>query len=194
MTALKWTNYFDAFADPYVTADVTQQYYKTNFHHRAQWADPALKNLFIPSSKTANSTNSTAAPTHTSSPIQTTPPAPSSNHAGAIAGGAVGAVAFLALLALLAWYIHHQKVKKSTAAAQAHAEAARKAHLPSTAFEKSELPSLPPKDGGPGAEMPAGGAYPLPGGLQDGSRQEFPGETEGGHGNEHGGRVGLHEM
>lgn len=187
MTALKWTSDWDAFADPYIAADVIQQYYKTNSHYPAQWADPALKELFVPSTKTANTTNSTATPTHTSSP---TPIPASSNHTGAIAGGAVGGSAFFALLALLAWYIHHQKAKKRTAAAKAE----RKAQAPLTVFEKSELPSPPPKYGGLGAEMQAGGAHPFPGGLQDGSRQDLPAGMEGGHGNEHSGRAGLHEM
>ncbi|KAL8632441.1 hypothetical protein Q9189_001816 [Teloschistes chrysophthalmus] len=105
LTAMKWSDRYDANAAPYTTPRVVKDWYQKNGTSSAQWDDTRVREFFRVSAGSSTSTNNT-------SPKPT--PRPHRTPAGAIAGGVVGGLALLSILiALLYWFLLRRRRRQA---------------------------------------------------------------------------------
>lgn len=114
MTALQWTDKYDAAAIAYVQSDQVQTYYSKGSNYPSSWNDPLLEAIFTNSrnDSTTNRNASTTAPTTEAEINQ----AAQQNSAGLIAGGVLGGIFGLAVFFFVAWLCFKRRDKKKTAA------------------------------------------------------------------------------
>ena len=113
LTAMQWSDSYDANAEPYQTPDVVKAWYRENGTSPVKWDDPALEGFFQKASVTGP--GSSAGPT-SETPSPTPSKAASSNshpsHTGAIAGGVVGGIAAVCVLAGLIFWLLRRKRRR----------------------------------------------------------------------------------
>ncbi|KAI9774109.1 MAG: hypothetical protein M1840_005202 [Geoglossum simile] len=98
MTAMKWTDGFNASAAPYTPPDAITAHYRQNGQYPLKWTNPALKDVFLPPT--------TSRPTPRPSP----PPKPHKSSTGRIVGGTIGGVGLAGLVAFGLWaHFRHAK-------------------------------------------------------------------------------------
>ena len=100
MTALRWSDSYDATAAEYESPDVVKQYYSSNYT-TPKWSNPTLAAVF--GAQTSLSTEPTASaggPSTSSRPSSSASLSVSGPNVGAIAGGVVGGVVLVAAIAI----------------------------------------------------------------------------------------------
>ena len=147
LTAMQWSDSYDANAEPYKTPDVVKAWYRENGTSPATWDDPALEGFFQKSSATnPGSSAGTASQTPSPTPSETASSnshGSHSSHAGAIAGGVVGGVAALCLLAgLIFWLLRLKRRRDGHRLGYARPKEQPRGELPVTASssEKNRVP------------------------------------------------------
>jgi hypothetical protein len=105
MTALQWTDQYDAAAMPYVQSDQVKMYYSKGFRYPSSWDDSFLEAIF---------TNSTNASTITPKIRAQINQAAHRNSAGRIVGGVLGGLAGLAVFLFAAWLCYKRRYKRKT--------------------------------------------------------------------------------
>jgi hypothetical protein len=120
MTALNWTDTYDAKADPYERGGLVDDFYTTNPRFPATWGDPELLSIFGANvSSNASLTSGPGSATNTSGTSSATNSGSSdsshSSNLGDMIGGAVGGVAALAILiGIIFWLIQRRKHSRQT--------------------------------------------------------------------------------
>ncbi|KAI9748444.1 MAG: hypothetical protein M4579_007219 [Chaenotheca gracillima] len=110
LTALEWSDKYDANADGYQSPDIVKNWYASGKQSTVQWASDEVRALFNHStgSQGAKPSSTPAAPTPAA-------PAPTGSHhtnSGAIAGGVVGGVILLLCIGALIWLLQRQRRRK----------------------------------------------------------------------------------
>ena len=151
MTDLKWTNYYNATAAPYIAPSAVAAHYAAGSTYPSTWSDEDVKSLFL--NPTSNASTPTPTPTQPSSTSRSEPTQPSSSpsrqvgaprlgtskrnsHTAATVGGAVGGVAAVALLGLAIYLLTRRQAN-----GRSHKRKGRK--LPQT-YENRELSEVGP--------------------------------------------------
>lgn len=148
LTAMKWSDSYDANAEPYQTPDVVKAWYRENGSSPAKWDDPALQGFFQKSSATnpgssAGTTSETPSPT----PSESASSKPHSSHVGAIAGGVVGGVAAVCLLAgLIFWLLRLKQRRGSNRLGYEPPKEQSRGELPVANSEKNRIPQELPEN------------------------------------------------
>ncbi|KAI4272136.1 MAG: hypothetical protein LQ337_005505 [Flavoplaca oasis] len=101
LTNLRWSDRYNADAEPYETPAVVKAWYAANGPSTRTWDSPVVQRLF-----SRNIGSSGAVGTASSS---TSSEEPNSSTTGAIVGGVVGGTAALCLVAGLAWWLRRRK-------------------------------------------------------------------------------------
>ncbi|KAL8670706.1 MAG: hypothetical protein Q9168_004776 [Polycauliona sp. 1 TL-2023] len=136
LTVMRWSDRYDAHAEPYETPAVVKAWYAANGPSAGTWDSPAVQRLF---------SQSRDAGTSSSSP-QESDGQPGSSPAGAIVGGVVGSVAALCLVAGLVWWFRRRK-RKARDDEIGDSKPEQQAHLDNlkpelSAEEKAYLPEI----------------------------------------------------
>lgn len=108
LTAMQWTNYFNATAAPYLAPSVVAAYYAAGSRYPSAWSSNDLENLF--SKPTLNSSTS-------NTPIPGSPPfkTPSGkNHTASAVGGAIGGTSAVVLAGLALYFLAHKRKNART--------------------------------------------------------------------------------
>ncbi|KAF2141130.1 uncharacterized protein K452DRAFT_288500 [Aplosporella prunicola CBS 121167] len=103
MTALEWSDGYDADAADYESPQVVKDWYADEENAEPDWSSDTVKTLFSRTSASASVSSTVSASPSTSTS------ASSKSHAGAIAGGVVGAVAALVLIGFLLFWCRHRR-------------------------------------------------------------------------------------
>lgn len=101
LTALQWTNYFNAAAAPYVAPSAVAAHYAAGSRYPSTWSSKDLEDLFM--LPTSNSSTPFE-------PSASTSPHPSNT--AAVVGGAVGGVAAVALVSLALYLLARKRANE----------------------------------------------------------------------------------
>ena len=124
LTALQWTNYFNATAAPYVAPSAVLAHYAAGSRYPSTWSSKDVENLFL--MPTSKSTTPFATPTSTSTsnsstlfePSASTSPRPGNpnrpNRTAAMVGGAVGGIAAVALVGLALYLLARNRANQTS--------------------------------------------------------------------------------
>ena len=141
MTAMQWSDGYDANAQPYQTPDVVKAWYRENGSSPENWNSPVVQGFF----EKASTTNpGSSAGTVSESPSNSTAATSysSTSHTGAIAGGVVGGVAAIALIAgLVFWLLRRKRRQNGSQLGYAAPEQQKRTELQNT--EKRNPQELP---------------------------------------------------
>ena len=110
LTAMQWSDRYNAGAEAYETPAVVKAWYAANGPSTRTWDSPAVKKLFLQDQDTPGLEQ-----TGTSSPE---PDDSASSSTGAIVGGVIGGLAALCLLIGLVWWLRRRKGRASDATTQ----------------------------------------------------------------------------
>ncbi|KAL8652408.1 MAG: hypothetical protein Q9226_004283 [Calogaya cf. arnoldii] len=110
LTAMQWSDRYNADAEPYETPAVVKAWYAANEPSTRTWNSPAVRKLFLQDQDTPGSGQPS-----TSSPA---PAKSGSSSTGAIVGGVIGGLAALCLLIGLVWWLRRRKGRASDGIAQ----------------------------------------------------------------------------
>ena len=115
LTALQWTNYYNASAAPYTAPTAVATHYAAGSRYPSAWSSDGLKHLFVkPETKATTPVEPSAADSPQPSPPQPSPPQPSPPQPGersttdsgaAVIGGAIGGTAGLLIVGLLLYLL-----------------------------------------------------------------------------------------
>lgn len=106
MTALQWTNYYNATAEPYLAPSAVAVQYAAGSRYPSTWSGNDLEDLFLkPTSKPSAQTQ----PSASASPQQEMPHR--RDHTKPVAGGAIGDVAAVALVGLVLYLFVRRRAK-----------------------------------------------------------------------------------
>ena len=106
LTAMQWSDQYNADAEPYESSAVVKAWYAANGMSPATWDSPAVQRLFGDTSSTEDADTSASQKS-------------GSHHTRAIAGGVAGGIAALLLLAGLSiWWLRRRKSKATDNALQ----------------------------------------------------------------------------
>ena len=112
LTALQWTNYFNATAAPYTAPGPVAAHYTAGSRYPSTWSSSELKSLFVEStSNSSTPTQPSASALLTQSSASALPhygTVNTTNHRAVVIGGAVGGVAAVAIVGL-ALYVFARK-------------------------------------------------------------------------------------
>ena len=106
LTAMQWTNYYNATAAPYLAPSVVTAYYAAGSKYPSAWSSNDLEDLFSQPTQNSSTSNSST----TSSPPFKTPHA--KDHTASAVGGAVGGTTVVILVGL-ALYLLVRKRKNA---------------------------------------------------------------------------------
>ncbi|KAL8969878.1 MAG: hypothetical protein Q9183_001787 [Haloplaca sp. 2 TL-2023] len=102
LTAMQWSDRYDANAEPYVTPQIIKDWYEANGTSPQAWDDPAVRRLF--QIRTRDNTNDNGKSSNS------TTSGSGSSSIGAIVGGVLGGVVAVGLIcALLFWFFRWRK-------------------------------------------------------------------------------------
>ena len=153
LTAMQWSDSYDANAGPYQTPDVVKAWYRENGTSPAKWDDPALESFFQKSSTTnpgssAGTTSQTPTPTPSGATSSTSHGSQShGSQAGPIAGGVVGGVAAICLLAgLIFWLLRRKRIRDGDRLGYAVPKKQSRQELSGTTSEKNRVPQELPEN------------------------------------------------
>ena len=109
LTALQWTNYFNAAAAPYVAPSAVAAHYAAGSRYPSTWSSKDLEDLFM--LPTSNS-STPFKPSASTSPQLSNPNRV--NHTAAVVGGAVGGVAAVALVSLALYLLARKRANEKS--------------------------------------------------------------------------------
>ncbi|MCJ1462072.1 hypothetical protein MMC07_000672 [Pseudocyphellaria aurata] len=115
MTALEWTERYDAAAQPYVQSDQVKAFYHKNSKYPSSWSDTSLGAVFT-SSSNASTTTSNSSTTTPKAGAQNTQVTRHHVSAAAIAGGVVGGIIGLLVVFAVAWLCFNRRQKQHPSA------------------------------------------------------------------------------
>lgn len=115
MTALEWTDKYDAAAPPYVQSDHVKAFYRKNSEYPSSWSDPSLGANFTSSPNASTTTPNVSTTTH-EAVAQNTQATHHHVSAGAIAGGVAGGIVGLLIIFVVAWLCFNRRPKQHTSA------------------------------------------------------------------------------
>ena len=99
LTALQWTNYYNASAAPYTIPTTVAAHYAAGSRYPSAWSSDDLENLFVKNK------------TETATPVK--PPAPSTtNRKAGVIGGAVGGTAGLVTAGLILYFLARKRANR----------------------------------------------------------------------------------
>ncbi|KAL8836073.1 MAG: hypothetical protein Q9176_006530 [Flavoplaca citrina] len=98
LTDLRWSERYNADAEPYETPAVVKAWYAANGPSTSTWDSPGVQRLFLGSSGAVGTASSSTSSEESNS-----------SRTGAIVGGVVGGIAALCLVAGLAWWLRRRK-------------------------------------------------------------------------------------
>lgn len=119
LTALQWTNHYNATAAPYTAPSAVAAHYATGSRYPSRWSSSELKSLFV---KPASDSSTPVEPSASALPQPGTVNA--TNHRAVAIGGTIGAVAAVAIVGLALYLLTRKR-----------------AHRKNSKQEVSELPS-----------------------------------------------------
>ena len=108
LTALQWTNYYNASAAPYTAPTAVAAHYAAGSRYPSAWSSDDLENLFVkPKTKAAT-------PVKPSAPDSPQPGAPSTTKSkAATIGGAVGGTAGLVIVGLVLYFLARNRANRT---------------------------------------------------------------------------------
>ncbi|KAH7061333.1 hypothetical protein B0J12DRAFT_290870 [Macrophomina phaseolina] len=172
MTAMEWSDGYDADAGVYESPQVVKDWYADNSNAELEWSSDTVRALFSRTTTTNTSTSASGSAT-TASYVATSSAAVSpeddtdstKSSTGAIAGGVIGGIAGLALMGLAIFFWRRRKGQENFPGAavfvdemggeskvELHGYSTR-AELPTKVHERTELPGDWPRR----AELPVKG-------------------------------------
>ena len=106
LTAMQWSDRYDANAEPYATPRIIKDWYEANGTSPQAWDDPAVQSLFqIPTTDNADGNGGSSSEASDSSSSGS-----GSSSIGAIVGGVLGGVVAIGLVgALVFWFFRRRK-------------------------------------------------------------------------------------
>ena len=108
LTAMQWTNFFNATAAPYLAPSVVTAYYAAGSRYPSAWSSNDLEDLFSQPTQNSSTSNSST----TGSPPFKTPGA--KNHTASAVGGAVGGASAVILAGLALYYLARRRKNART--------------------------------------------------------------------------------
>ena len=107
LTALQWTNYYNASAAPYTAPTAVAAHYAAGSRYPSAWSSDALESLFVKPETEA------APPIKPSASDSPQPEAPSTtNSKAAVIGGAVGGTAGLVIVGLVLYFLARKRADR----------------------------------------------------------------------------------
>ena len=107
LTALQWTNYYNASAAPYTAPTAVTAHYAAGSRYPSAWSSDDLESLFVKNKTEA------ATPVKPSAPDSPQPEAPSTtNRKAGVLGGAVGGTAGLVIAGLVLYFLARKRANR----------------------------------------------------------------------------------
>ena len=114
LTAMQWTNYFNATAAPYLSPSVVSNYYAAGSRYPSAWSSHDLENLFSQPTQNSSTSNSST----TGSPPFKTPNA--KDHTASAVGRAVGGASAVILVGLALYLLARKRKNARTRSRDRH--------------------------------------------------------------------------